>query len=138
MPYFLCGMNSTLLKKTTPSVLKAFNCRIPEDCPMAGNCLISSVVYQATVTTEDNRPAQTYVGLTENSFKARFANHKSSFNNPDKRLSTELSKHVWCLKEARLKIQGHPENFETNLSFQSYFAKFLKNHLSFRAKKENS
>ena len=78
---------------------------IPEDCPMAGNCLISSVVYQATVTTEDNRPAQTYVGLTENSFKARFANHKSSFNNPDKTLSTELSKHVWCLKEARLKFK---------------------------------
>ena len=107
MPHFLCGMKSTLLKTTTPPVLKACNCRIPADCPMAGNCLISSVVYQATdaVTTEDNRPAQTYVGLTENSFKTRFANHKSSFNNPDKRLSTELSKHVWCLKEARLKFK---------------------------------
>ena len=89
---------STLLKTITPQVLKA-------DCPMAGNCLISSVVYQATVTTEDNRPAQTYVGLTENSFETRFANHKSSFNIPDKTLSTERSKHVWCLKEARLKFK---------------------------------
>ena len=105
VPHFLCGMKSTLLKKTTPPVLKAFNCRIPADCPMARNCLISSVVYQATVTTEDNRPSRTYVGLTENSFKTRFANHKSSFNNPYKRLSTELSKHVWCLKEARLKFK---------------------------------
>ena len=49
-----------------------------------------------------NMPAQTYVGLTESSFKIRFANHKSSFNNPNKRLSTELSKHVWRLKEAGL------------------------------------
>ena len=98
---------STLQKTTTPPVLKACNFRIPTDCPMAGNCLISSVVYLATVTTEDNRPAQTYVGLTENSFKTRFANHKSAFNNPNncKRLSTELGKHVWCLKEARLKFK---------------------------------
>ena len=47
-------------------------------------------------------PAHTYVGLTESSFKIRFANHKSSFNNPNKRASTELSKHVWRLKEAGL------------------------------------
>jgi len=75
------------------------------DCPMAGDCLKSSVVYQATVTTEDNGSAQTYVGLIENSFKTRFANHKSSFSDPKKRLSTELSKHVWYFKEAKLKFQ---------------------------------
>ena len=82
----------TLQKTTAPPILKACNCRRPDDCPMAGNCLKSSVVYQATVTTEDNRPAQTYVGLTETSFKARFANHKSSFNDPSKRHSTELAR----------------------------------------------
>ena len=100
------GCNKSTLQKTTaPPILKACNCRRPADCPMAGNCLKSSVVYQATVTTEDNRPAQTYVGLTETSFKARFANHKSSFNDPSKRHSTELSKHVWHLKEARSKFK---------------------------------
>ena len=63
------------------------------------------MVYQATVTTEDNRPAQTYVGLTESSFKTRFENHKSSFSDPKMRPSTELSKHVWHLKEAKLKFK---------------------------------
>ena len=96
---------STLQKKATPPMSKACNCRRPADCPMAGNCLKSSVVYQATVATEDNRPAQTYVGLTENTFKTRFANHKSSFSDPQKRLSTELSEHVWHLKEAKLKFK---------------------------------
>ena len=62
------------------------------------------MIYQATVKTEDSRPAQTYVGLTETSFKTRFANQKSSFNDPSKRLSIELSKHVWHLKEAKLKF----------------------------------
>ena len=90
---------STLQKKTTP------NCWRPADCPMTGNCLKSSVVCQATVTTEDSRPSQTYVGLTENSFKIRFANHKSSFGDPKKRLSIELSKHVWHLREAKLKFK---------------------------------
>ena len=84
---------------------QAIPARRPADCPMSGDCLKSSVVYQATVTTEDSRPTQTYVGLTETSFKARFANHKSSFNDPSKRLSTELSKHVWSLKEANQKFK---------------------------------
>ena len=97
------GHNKSILQTmTTPPGLRTCNCRIPADCPVAGNCLTSSVVYHATVTTDDNTPAQTYVGLTETPFKIRFANHKSSFNNPNNRLSTELSKHVWCLKEAGL------------------------------------
>lgn len=90
---------------TTTPILKACNCRRPANCPMAGTCLKSSMVYQATVTTEDNRPAQTYVVLTETSFKTRLANHKSSFNKPNKRLSTELSKRVWYLTEAKLKFK---------------------------------
>ena len=36
--------------------------------------------------------------------KQDFANHKSS-NDPGKRLSTELSKHVWYLREAKLKFK---------------------------------
>ena len=64
------------------------------DCPMNGHCLKKSIVYQATVTTEDRKPDETYVGLTENTFKTQFTNHKASFNNPCKRMSSELSKHV--------------------------------------------
>ena len=58
---------------------------------MAGNCLKESIVYKATVTTEDNKPNQTYVGLTGNSFKARFANHKASFNHPNERMTRRVS-----------------------------------------------
>ena len=94
---------STLRKKVVPS--KTCNCRKPADCPLAGNCLKESVVYQATVATVDNRPDQTYVGLTENSFKTRFTNHKASFNHPSKRLNTELSKYVWQLKDTKTNFQ---------------------------------
>ena len=94
---------STLRKRNVPS--KTCNCRQPDNCPMAWHCLKSSVVYLATVATNDNRPVRTYVGLTENSFKTRFANHKSSFRDPNKRLSTELSKHIWHLKDSKLEFK---------------------------------
>ena len=44
-------------------------------------------------------PSQIYIGLTKNTFKARFTNHKASFNNLNKWLNTELSKYIWKLKE---------------------------------------
>ena len=48
--------NKSILQKTTaPPILKACSCRRPADCPIAGNCLRSSVVYQTTVTTEDSK-----------------------------------------------------------------------------------
>ena len=96
------GHNKSTLRKTNAVPPKACNCRQPAHCPLDGNCLKSAVIYQATVATEDNRPAETYVGLTENSFKTRYSNHKSSFRDPNKRLSTELSKHIWHLKDAKI------------------------------------
>ena len=92
------GHNKTKLSQTNTSDENTCNCRNKKRCPMNGKCLVKSLVYQATVTTDDNRPSQTYVGLTENTFKTRFNNHKASFNSYQKRNSTELSKYVWDLK----------------------------------------
>ena len=93
------GHNKANLSQTSTSYENTCNCRNKERCPIDRNCLAKSVVYQATVSTDDNRPSQTYVGLTENTFKTRFNNHKASFNSYQKRNSTELtSKYVWDLK----------------------------------------
>ncbi|CAH3035607.1 unnamed protein product, partial [Pocillopora meandrina] len=48
-------------------------------CPLDGNCLQPSVIYQATVTRKDNNTTETYIGLTENDFKTRYRNHTPSF-----------------------------------------------------------
>ena len=65
------------------------------------SCISShSHYYNKDKTT--NRPPQTYVGLTENSFKTRLANHETSFNSFDKRNATELSKYVWELKNRNI------------------------------------
>ncbi|CAH3135148.1 unnamed protein product [Pocillopora meandrina] len=54
---------------------KTCNCRQKNNCPLNGNCLQSSVVYQATVTRNDNNTSETYIGLTETDFKTRHRNH---------------------------------------------------------------
>ena len=56
-----------------------------------------NIIYQATIIT--NNTKNTYIGLTENNFKTRFNNHKSSFINTSLKNSTELSKYTWELKD---------------------------------------
>ena len=78
---------------------KNCSCRQKITCPLNGNCLQSSLIYQATVTCKDNRTTETYIRLAENNFKTRYRNHTASFQHTKQRNSTELSKHIWALKE---------------------------------------
>ena len=68
--------------------------------PNKGKCQVKGIVYQATVTNEDNNEQETYVGLTEGTFKTRYLNHTSSFRNEKRKRATELSKHIWSLKQS--------------------------------------
>ena len=71
---------------------KTCSCRKKEDCPLDGECLVSEVVYQATVTTRNKE--ETYIGFTATQFKARYRNHLMSFRHEKRRNETELSKHL--------------------------------------------
>ena len=75
------------------------SCQQKNTYSLNGNCLLSSLIYQATVTLKDNSTTKTYIGLTENDFKTRYRNHTTSFQHTKHRNSTELSKHIWTLKE---------------------------------------
>ena len=76
---------------------KTCNCRKKDECPLDGECLVSEVVYQATVKSQNTQ--ETYIGLTANQFKARYRNHQMSFRHVGRRNDTELSKHLWRLKD---------------------------------------
>ena len=98
--------NKAQLKKSDTEAKKDCNCRNKANCPLTGNCREHNIVYQAAVTTRENdnnrtkkKNTESYVGLTENEFKKRFANHKQSFTDPRLRNATELSKYIWSLKE---------------------------------------
>ena len=65
---------STLSKSSSTDNETACNCQKKTECPLLNKCKVKSVIYQATVTTTNktsDKPAQTYIGLTENYFKTR-------------------------------------------------------------------
>ena len=90
---------SILAKSTDQSEPLPCNCR--NTCPMdrTRDCRLSNVVYQATVTLEDESSRKEYIGISGTEFKLRYANHKQSFDNERKRDATSLSQHIWSLKE---------------------------------------
>ena len=75
------------------------NCQSSRQCPLEKKCLTKGIVYQATVTRQDNLKMETYIGLTENSFKSRYTGHVSSFKDQKRRNATALSEYIWKLKE---------------------------------------
>ena len=80
---------------------------------MENNCLTSSVICNANVTTESDTTGNRGIGnresgignresgivLTEGTFKQRYTQHKLSFRNRNYSNSTELSKYIWSLKD---------------------------------------
>ena len=64
--------------------------------PINNQCLISNLINKAIITTDKTN--KQYLGSTGNTFKQR-RNHKSSFNNINKRHTTELSNYTWNLKD---------------------------------------
>ena len=96
--------NKNVLKKTEPktTVTKTCNCRDHNKCPLDNKCLTSGVICQATVTRQDIGTEETYIGLTENTFKARYSAHMSNFRNENNRYSTTLSEYVWTLQDKKV------------------------------------
>ena len=68
------------------------------NCPLRGECQPQSIVFAAEVT-EPCSTAVAYNGMSEPPFRQIFASHLTSLCHPRYRNSTEMSKHVWNLKE---------------------------------------
>ena len=62
------------------------------------NCLISSEIYEAHVTKDEDNTGKNYIGLTEERFKQRCTLHKVSFRDKKYANRTKLVKHIWKLK----------------------------------------
>ena len=72
------------------------------NCPLEGKCLTAGIIYQATVTRQDNLKKETYIGLTEGQFKTRYNSHNSNFRLEHHRNSTTLSHYVWSLTDKNI------------------------------------
>ena len=63
--------NKTILTKesNTENTTNNYNCRGKETCPVDKKCQTPSLIYQATVTQHENNKDETYIGLTDYTFK---------------------------------------------------------------------
>ena len=87
--------NIQVLKSEEEPIQPGCNCSgVMGPCPLDGQCLVSGVVYRATVE-DDNNNSSTYTWLTSNTFKKRYY---AIFENDDHENPTTLSSHIWDLK----------------------------------------
>ena len=94
-----------LKKKDEAKEEKTCNCRNKASCPVGNDCLKTNVVYKATVQHENK--ISNYIGMTENSFKTRYTQHKSSLKHSKNRTQTELSSLIWSLKDSSTPSHWH-------------------------------
>ena len=94
--------NRKLLRKLDPKPVKACSCRA-ETCPVEGRCQEEGTIYKATVTHKSPETGllvkEEYVGLAATSFYKRHQNHKTTFKDRNHSTKSELSKHIWTLKD---------------------------------------
>ena len=94
---------------------KNCSCRQKITCPLNGNCLQSSLIYQATVTCKDNRTTETYIRLAENNFKTRCRNHTALFQHT-KHITLPNSANIsGPLKKMTLTTLFHGASFHQDL-----------------------
>ena len=84
--YSCTGNLQTIIKKHNRKILETLRHPPRRTTVTAGkkttvknNCLTSSVVYNANVTTESDTIGNNYIGLTEGTFKQSYTQHKLSF-----------------------------------------------------------
>ena len=89
------------------------NCRNRDECPLRGNCLDKNVMYCGKVTVNNEENGPNYIGITENTWKDRNYKHRNSYNDPNKKNDTRLSKYIWDLKDKGVKMDEI--NFEWSI-----------------------
>ena len=89
--------NSNILSSPTKTEERSCNCRNKDNFPLDGSCLKTCIVYRADVIKHNG--THIYYGASDGEFKFRYNNHTKSFRNRGYEHETELSKHIWELKD---------------------------------------
>ncbi|PIK33997.1 hypothetical protein BSL78_29178 [Apostichopus japonicus] len=95
------------MKETSQPPRKSMQLPRSRQLPLRGNCLVNDVIYKATVTSGTDNAS--YIGLASGEFKKRYNNHTKSFQHDRYKKETELSKHIWQLKEKKAEYSIHWE-----------------------------
>ena len=92
-------------KHTTPVSALSCSCCQKSECLLNNKCLSESLVSKAAVSQTPSQINKYYYGTYEKTFKECYNNHTATFSNKTKQKSTQLSKHIWELKENSIQHQ---------------------------------
>ena len=97
----ITNYNTRINRKSQTQVTSAdnCNCRNKEACPLQNKCMNKDILYKATISTSITNDTKHYIGMTSRTFKERYRNHIKSFTHKKYSNETELSKHIWHLKQ---------------------------------------
>ena len=133
MKQIINNHNRTITEKEAPQepTETNCNCRRGKICPLDKNCLTTGIVYQSIVKRTDTQKEETYIGLTDTTFKTRYNGHTCTFRNPDKRINTTLSQYIWTLKDDNI---PHSIKWKTISKSNSYSTASKKCNLCLQEK----
>ena len=97
----ITGINKVKLQGMEEAPNVTCSCRY-KPCPLEGKCNAESIVYKADLEDKGN-VSHTYIGMTAEKFRLRYAKHTQSFRNTKYANETKLSKKVWEQMDS-----GHP------------------------------
>ena len=106
----LKAKNQKLLEPDKKLKIEGCNCPERQTCPINKHCQTRSLIYRADLKYEVDRQGpqgvleinKVYFGNSMNTFKQRYAVHKSSFTHQRYKDSTGLSSFIWKLKDRNL------------------------------------
>ena len=91
--------NKKILNKPVNQNNRKCSCTNKSTSPFNGNCLLENILYMAAIKSDKkNYQPSNYKGISGNTFKKRYANHKRSFNINRYKNDTKLSVEYWNLK----------------------------------------
>ena len=94
----IAGNNRRKLYGGSPLHELTCSCR-NEVCILDEKCNAKDIIYEASLSDPDTTENHSYIGMTAEEFRKRHSKHKLSFQNPNYKNATTLSKKFWELKE---------------------------------------
>ena len=115
------GHNRKILHPSPTIDIRTCKCINVSQCLLQQTCIDNNILYQANITpVSENSETKVYYGISETTFKLRYANHKRSFNRRNHKSDTELSNKFWKLKDNKRsanitwEILGRHQSYNTS------------------------
>ena len=120
--------NTGIIRKSQPQDISAenCNCRNKHACPLQNKCMSKDIVYKATINTGSTQDTKHYIGMTSNTFKERYRNLIKSFTHKKYSNETELSKHVWHLKQNKTDFDCRDARLENEFKRCVYLGAYVE------------